>query len=480
MRSAAVVVLMALAASVANAAEAKIKCGPGIKCPESAPCCSPYNFCGRGAYCLGGCNPLFSHSIQSCVPSPVCKSQDYKFDSLNGVTSQDKYLGDSTKANWVSTGQPVVFDNSVLLTMPVDSVGTLLASTTYMWYGKVSATLKTSRGAGVVTAFILMSDVRDEIDFEFVGTDLTTAQTNYYFQGITNYQNGANISLSDTFNNYHTYTIEWTPEQITWSIDGQVGRTKKRSDTYNKTTNRYEYPQTPSRVQLSLWPGGLPTNAEGTIKWAGGLVDWNSQDIKTNGYYYAAVKDVSIQCYDPPSNAKRSGSKAFVYTNIAGTEDTIEITDKPTVLKSFLGSGTNMSADYPSSSASSSSTRATSTRGSSTSSAASSSASADATEIPTIPGMSGYGPGTDGQRGGGGGSGSAQSGGDSSSNTNANSSGASGGGASASQSATPSSTGGFSQGATQNSGAAPGASGLQAIHGSIFAMVVTLFGLLLL
>ncbi len=116
----------------------------------------------------------------------MCKSQDYKFDSLNGVTSQDKYLGDSTKANWVSSGQPVVFDNSVLLTMPVDSVGTLLASTTYMWYGKVSATLKTSRGAGVVTAFILMSDVRDEIDFEFVGTDLSTAQTNYYFQGITN------------------------------------------------------------------------------------------------------------------------------------------------------------------------------------------------------------------------------------------------------------------------------------------------------
>lgn len=46
--------------------------------------------------------------------------------------------------------------------------------------------MKSSRGAGVVAAFILLSDVKDEIDFEFVGADLQTAQSNYYFQGITN------------------------------------------------------------------------------------------------------------------------------------------------------------------------------------------------------------------------------------------------------------------------------------------------------
>jgi beta-glucanase (GH16 family) len=70
--------------------------------------------------------------------------------------------------------------------MPPNSVGTLLASTHYVWYGKITAKLKTSRGAGVVTAFILLSDVKDEIDFEFVGVELDTAQTNFYFQGITN------------------------------------------------------------------------------------------------------------------------------------------------------------------------------------------------------------------------------------------------------------------------------------------------------
>ena len=97
-----------------------------------------------------------------------------------------KYLGDPTKADWVSDGTPVQYQNDVLLTMAQGSVGTLLASSTYVWFGNISATLKTSRGQGVVTAFIMLSDVKDEIDYEFVGTDLTSAQSNYYFQGITN------------------------------------------------------------------------------------------------------------------------------------------------------------------------------------------------------------------------------------------------------------------------------------------------------
>lgn len=135
---------------------------------------------------MGGCDPLWSNSLESCVPAPVCKSQNYKFDSLDGIEPNTKYLGDPEKANWVSSGDAVPFEGQLLLTMAPDTVGTVLASTTYMWYGEVSATLKTSRGAGVVTAFILFSDVKDEIDYEFVGADLQTAQSNFYYQGITN------------------------------------------------------------------------------------------------------------------------------------------------------------------------------------------------------------------------------------------------------------------------------------------------------
>jgi beta-glucanase (GH16 family) len=121
----------------------------------------------------------------------VCKSQDFKLTSLDDVSDISQYLGDSSKANWVSSGKPVVYNNdAILLTMAPDTVGTLLTSTAYVWYGKISATLTTSQGAGVVTAFILMSDSRDEIDFEFVGVDVQHAQSNFYAQGITNCKTG--------------------------------------------------------------------------------------------------------------------------------------------------------------------------------------------------------------------------------------------------------------------------------------------------
>jgi beta-glucanase (GH16 family) len=149
--------------------------------------CTAYGQCGVGAYCLGGCDPRFSHTLKSCTPVPVCQSKDFKLTSLDDVSDISQYLGDSSKANWVSSGKPVVYNNdAILLTMAPDTVGTLLTSTAYVWYGKISATLTTSQGAGVVTAFILMSDSRDEIDFEFVGVDVQHAQSNFYAQGITN------------------------------------------------------------------------------------------------------------------------------------------------------------------------------------------------------------------------------------------------------------------------------------------------------
>ncbi|KAK5005536.1 hypothetical protein LTR28_007592, partial [Elasticomyces elasticus] len=179
-------VLLLLVSTAVSFAQDIPTCGANSPCPASAPCCSQYGQCGVGAYCLGGCDPRYSHSLTSCVAAPACASADYKLNSLNDVMPNTQYLGDPSKAKWVSSGTPAVYqDSSILLTMPANTVGTLLSSTQYVWYGKISARMTTSQGAGVVTAFIMMSDVKDEIDFEFVGVDLVNAQSNYYFQGVT-------------------------------------------------------------------------------------------------------------------------------------------------------------------------------------------------------------------------------------------------------------------------------------------------------
>lgn len=43
--------------------------------------------------------------------------------------------------------------------------------------------VKSGRWGGVVTAFITMSSVKDEIDWEWPGANTTQAQSNYFWQG---------------------------------------------------------------------------------------------------------------------------------------------------------------------------------------------------------------------------------------------------------------------------------------------------------
>lgn len=195
--------------------------------------------------------------------------------------------------------------------------------------------------------------------------------------------NEKNLTVSNTVTNTHTYTFDWQPDYIAWSIDGQVQRTKFRNETYNSTSGQYHFPQTPARIQLSLWPAGLAKNGQGTIDWAGGLVDWNSPYM-TNGYYYAMVNDVSVDCYDPPAGYKNQGSKSYKYTTTYGTNDTVAITNDNTILSSFYASGDNPS--YDPNAKSSSTAKASGTKTASASAAASTSVMPE-----TVPGVSGVG-----------------------------------------------------------------------------------------
>lgn len=155
-------------------------------------------------------------------------------------------------------------------------------------------------------------------------------------------ENSENITLSDTFANYHDYEIRWTPDKIEWWVDGKMGRSLDKKDTWNATSKNFMFPQTPSRVQLSLWPGGKDTNAEGTIAWAGGPIDWNSPDIKQSGYYYASFSDVEIECYNAKTAPGTNSGKSYWYNNVAGTNNTIVDGDKRHTIASLQATGEDM------------------------------------------------------------------------------------------------------------------------------------------
>ncbi|KAI0947729.1 hypothetical protein AcW1_009416 [Taiwanofungus camphoratus] len=301
------------------AAQGGTTCNSTTLCPSSAPCCSPYGFCGSGPdFCFGGCNPLASHSLDSCMPEPVCQSANHTFANFDRIlTNATYYDGNASEYDWIlDQGQIMNTNNSggeLVMLLTQTNGGTRLSSTRYVHYGQITARLKTGRWGGVVTAFITMSDIKDEIDWEFPGNQTTQGQTNYFWQGVIPAQTAGETAsnLADTFSNYHDFTLDWQPDSLTWLVDGQTVRTLLASEATDNSTGVSKYPNTPSRIELSLWPAGINTSAPGTVQWAGGMINWNDPDYQSAGHFYAYVSSVSVTCNDPtPPSA---GVTSYVY-----------------------------------------------------------------------------------------------------------------------------------------------------------------------
>lgn len=355
---------------LASASAKTYYCNATTSCPEEYPCCTDQGECGTGSYCLGGCNPRFSFNSSACVPQPVCKSGHYKLQKKDLKKAVD-YLGDSSQTNWTYSGTMLDYDDNLLLTMPKNSTGALISSTFYVWYGKIQARFKSSHNAGVVSASILYSNIKDEIDVEFIGNSLDKPQSNFYYQGVLNYTNMVNMTASDTYENWHTYEVDWKEDSITWSIDGKAQRVLQKADTWNSTTKKYNFPQTPSRVQLSIWPAGSSSAKQGVIDWAGGMVDWDASDFQDPGYLYASVDYVDVQCYDPPSGTKIDGNTSYIYKDGSDFDESdVMLTKNKTVLKNLGDTGfsllkvknNNESEDSSDSSSSDSGDRITTSR----------------------------------------------------------------------------------------------------------------------
>ncbi|KAF9408712.1 hypothetical protein BGZ76_005807 [Entomortierella beljakovae] len=136
----------------------------------------------------------------------------------------------------------------------------------------------------------------DEIDYEWVGKEPTNVQSNFYWRTPAS-MNPKDIDYSNTHHHqvntnlsqgYQTYTIEWLPDKLTWSVNDQVVRTLLRSEV-----NGTKYPSSPSQIQFSVWDGGLAEPE--TQAWAGGPTDWSENRPKYEMY----VDWVDIKCLDP-------------------------------------------------------------------------------------------------------------------------------------------------------------------------------------
>ncbi|KAH9933791.1 concanavalin A-like lectin/glucanase domain-containing protein [Fomitopsis serialis] len=235
----------------------------------------------------------------------------------------------------------------LVLTLSEQNNGTLLTSTRYVHYGQITARMKTGRWGGVVTAFITMSDIKDEIDWEWPGNQTTEGQTNYFWQGFVPTQTAGQTTgnLTDTYSNYHDYTLDWQQDSLTWLVDGNVVRTLTRAEATDNSTGLSRFPSTPSRIEFSLWPAGISSEPQGTVQWAGGMIDWNDPDYKSAGHFYAYLDSVAITCNDPTTPGPNITS--YVYSsNSSAYTPSIDLSNDTTISSNGAVAGVPASAKW--------------------------------------------------------------------------------------------------------------------------------------
>ncbi|MFG2820940.1 family 16 glycosylhydrolase [Kitasatospora sp. NPDC048365] len=213
------------------------------------------------------------------------------------------YGSSAFDADWTSLLTPnraALRDNALVLELAFDSarnVGTGAQVSSHdkhtEQYGELTAVVKSgATHTGVACVLALQSqETRDEISFEWVGKDPACVQTNYSAKGAADFTTMVPASGIDTTVDFHTYAIRWTPEEITWRVDGRPVRTLRRADTWDATSRTHKYPDSAAGVELSIWDD--PSTAGSAVTdWAGGPVSYAE-----GATYSMLVRSVTFTSY---------------------------------------------------------------------------------------------------------------------------------------------------------------------------------------
>ena len=150
--------------------------------------------------------------------------------------------------------------------------GVELRSVDTLTYGKVEARIRFAKGSGVVSSLVLIytpwpADDWNEIDIEHLGKQPNGVQTNCMVytgapttppvtQSVAPTQDPELATLGfDAEADFHVYTIEWTPVDVRFSVDGALLR------TWTAEIGRMKLAQ---NILFTIWASNAPT-------WAGAI-----------------------------------------------------------------------------------------------------------------------------------------------------------------------------------------------------------------
>lgn len=152
-------------------------------------------------------------------------------------------------------------------------------STHYYGYGDFQVRMKPAKIKGTASTFftctgpydqwyneqgeVIKQNDHDEIDIEFLGSDTTKVQFNYFASGVGNHEYVYDLGF-DASEEFHNYGFRWTKDDITWFVDETPVYKVKRAEIKAGES----WPEEPGRVIMNYWSG-----TQKASKWMGEFED---------------------------------------------------------------------------------------------------------------------------------------------------------------------------------------------------------------
>lgn len=125
-------------------------------------------------------------------------------------------------------------------------------------YGKYVMRMRAGEGSGLISAFFLwkegseMDDVFwEEVDIEVLGKNGANAWQSNIITGLGTKNTTEQVHpVSESLaRSYHTFTLEWKPDQVRWLIDGELVREVNGSQASALTS--------PAQARFNFWPANI-------------------------------------------------------------------------------------------------------------------------------------------------------------------------------------------------------------------------------
>lgn len=218
--------------------------------------------------------------LSSCFGQDLSDAPEFIAYEIENFNAESKIF---TASNGWTNGSPfdcywtnknVKFENGeAALTVSKDGdnkYGGELKSNDHFGYGYYSVKMKPAKAPGTCSAFFVYTGESegnpwDEVDIEFLGSDTTRVQFNYFTNGKGGNEHWYDLGF-DASVEYHEYGFVWSKESIIWYVD--------KEPVYKATNN---IPSTPGRIIMNTWCGDNTASA-----WMGNLT---SDFTSTTAYY---------------------------------------------------------------------------------------------------------------------------------------------------------------------------------------------------